>query len=83
MWWKWQKKVEDLYSTKDEYSKLFCEYKGKLNNFFDKHRSNLGEGGSSEPKSKIWKLANQKKKYIFIIKYLKENPIKSNGGSNS
>ena len=67
------KKTEDGYYTKDEHSKLSCEQKGKLNKIREKRGSNSGGGGSSEPKPKIRKLANQRKKDLRTRKYLKAN----------
>ena len=62
------KKVEDRYYLKDKYSKISCEHKCELKKICKKRGSNSGGGGSSEPKSKIRKLAKQRKRDLRNIK---------------
>ena len=76
-------KVKYSYYSKEEYRNLSCDKKGKPNKISDKSGPKSGGGGSSEPRSKTGKLANQRKKDIFIIKELKENLGDINDGSNS
>ena len=76
------KDVEYRYYTKDKYRNLSRENNGKLKKIREKRGSKPGGGGSSEPKYKIRKLANQSKKDICAIKEITAKLGEINDGIN-